>query len=346
MREVAGTGPMESVGADRLACASEWFMRLRSESAGEEDLAEFQRWTEQHPRNAEAYRRISGSWDTVGAHAATPELMLGRRDALEDARRASMQRWATRRLTARPWAAAAAVTAIAVIAGIGGWKAYQGRAPVYETGLGERRTLTLEDRSVVTLDARSRMRVAFSSGARSIELEEGQARFEVARDASRPFRVRAGGQTVQALGTQFNVELVSNTVLVTLIEGLVAVTPEREGGAPAAAPGPDAIEIRPGQQLIAAAAKPATVRANVDVAGTVAWQDGKLLLDNEPLESAVERMNRYSHERIVVHPSAAQIGVSGIFNAGDAHAFVEAVTTYFPVVERRLDDRSIQLEAR
>jgi transmembrane sensor len=349
MRDASGAEPMEPAGADRLARASEWFMRLRSESVGEQDLADFQRWTEQHPGNSAAYRQISGSWDAAGTHAVAPEIMLGRRDALEDARQASMRRWAPRRSGVRRYAAAAALTAVSALAGLAGWEAYQSRAHVHETGLGERRTLTLEDRSIVTLDARSRIRVAFSEGARSIDLEEGQARFEVARDTTRPFSVRAGGQTVRALGTQFNVELVSDTVRVTLIEGLVAVTPENVAALAAgrsASAGAPSIEIRPGEQLVAAPAKPATVRANVDLAGATAWQSGKLLLDNEPLASAVERMNRYSHERIVVHPSAADIGVSGIFNAGDNHAFIEAVTTYFPVVAQRLGDRAIQLAAR
>jgi transmembrane sensor len=350
MREVGTAGVVDPGATGRLERASEWFIRLRSEAAGEEDLAEFQRWTEQHPENSAAYRHVTANWDSVGPHAATPEIMLGRRDALEDARRASMRRWAPRRFGAYPFAKAAAVAGLAVIAGFGGWKVYQSRTPVYETGLGERRTLTLEDRSIVTLDARSRIRVAFTKGDRSIELEAGQARFEVAKDAARPFSVRAGGQTVRALGTQFNVELVSDTVLVTLIEGLVAVTPDRPGAAPAvqmaSAPKADSIEIHPGQQLVAAATKPATVRGNVDLASATAWQSGKLLLDNEPLASAAERVNRYSRQRIVVHPSVAHIGVSGIFNAGDAHAFVEAVTTYFPVVVERLDDSTLQLEGR
>ena len=55
----------------------------------------------------------------------------------------------------------------------------------------------------------------------SQELLSGQARFDVAHDAARPFSVHAGGQTVVATGTAFNVDLLGPQVLVTLINVLL-----------------------------------------------------------------------------------------------------------------------------
>lgn len=350
MTSSSGCPSAAAEAADSLAQASDWFMRLRSEGAGVEELAEFKRWTERDGENALAYRRICASWQAVGQHATAPEIMAARRDALDDARRASIGRWGTAgSRTRRMLAIAGAAAAMACVVGFALWRGLGERAPLYETTLGERRTLTLSDGSTVTLDARSRIRVAYSSQMRAIALEAGQARFDVAKDPARPFRVTAAGRTVQALGTEFNVELVSDTVLVTLIEGRVAVTAERAGLLPAVlstAPEAAPLEMRAGQQLVARRAKPASLRSNVNLERATAWQVGKLFFDNEPLASAAERVNRYAREQIEVDASAASVGISGVFNAGDAKAFVEAVTAYFPVSVARSGGRNVRLISR
>jgi transmembrane sensor len=233
---------------------------------------------------------------------------------------------------------------------------------VYSTGIGEQRALRLDDGSVVTLDAKSRVRVAYTDGARLLMLERGRARFDVARDPLRPFRVQAGDQTVVAHGTQFNVERMGETVLVTLLEGRVAVTGIAVASSaptlPAAAaektsaPPPrqrnsaaSVVELTAGQGLTVRANGRATMVPKIDVERATAWQSGRLFFDNEPLASAAERVNRYSKLQIEVSPSVANLEVSGVFTAGDADAFVEAISTYFPVRSERTGSAEIQLTA-
>ena len=76
----------------------------------------------------------------------------------------------------------AAVTCVLLVLVAGSWWVIAQRAGVYATGLAGRRTVTLDDGSVVTLDAESRLRVHYSDGERWVTLEEGQARFSVAKD--------------------------------------------------------------------------------------------------------------------------------------------------------------------
>jgi transmembrane sensor len=336
---------------DRLAQASDWFVRLRAEDANVDSLARFQRWLEADPGNAPAYRKICASWAAIGEHASSPEIMTGRRDALEDARRAARGRWRGRPSGRLAWAAA--VAGIVIIASIGFWS--HTRADLYSTGVGERRTLTLNDGSVVTLDARSRIRVKYRENERSIELQEGQARFDVAKDPSRPFRVEAGNETIVALGTKFNVELVARNVLVTMIEGHVAVTDlnstsptsgnaetRGRGGAVAHT----VIELTAGEALHVRQDGKTTRLSEVNLGRVTAWQDGKMFFDNEPLSTAAERVNRYARERIQVDPSAANVNISGVFNTGDANAFIEAVTSYFPVQAERAEGSTVHLTLR
>jgi transmembrane sensor len=196
--------------------------------------------------------------------------------------------------------------------------------------------------------------VTYDKNERVIQLERGQARFDVARDPARPFRVEAGKQTVIALGTQFNVERVGGNVLVTLIEGHVAVTgvaqPPAAADVPAGTSNPisDAhaagiVELTAGEGLRVKGDGQAIVIAKVDVDRATAWQTGKMFFDSEPLATAAERINRYSRQQIDVDPSAAAIRISGVFNAGDTHAFIEAVNAYFPVRIERERDEEIRL---
>jgi transmembrane sensor len=325
---------------DRLAQAAAWFTRLRAQDAGMEDLTRFQRWLETDSDNAAAYARVSESWSFVGEHASAPEIMLGRRDALENARRAAGGRWRSARPRWLKVAAAAACAAIVVATGLLiGLRAYAG---LYTTGVGERRTLTLADGSVVTLDAQSTIRVSYGTRERLISLQKGQARFEVAPDPTRPFRVKAGNETVIALGTQFNIELVAHTVLVTLIEGRVTVLPD---DVPFSDVSPR-IDLTAGEGVRVRQDGKTVRLPRVDVAHATAWQNGKVFFDSEPLASAAERINRYASEQILVDPSAANIDISGVFNAGDTRAFIEAVTAYFPVKAAQSGGAAVRLTAR
>jgi transmembrane sensor len=124
----------------------------------------------------------------------------------------------------RSWAAAAACAFLVTVAGAMWWNF--GRFPLYATDVGERRSLTLADGSTVDLNARSSIRVEFSKKERRVELVDGQALFQVAKDRQRPFRpfiVRSGDATVRAVGTQFDVNRQFSGVTITVLEGRVAV---------------------------------------------------------------------------------------------------------------------------
>lgn len=333
---------------DRLEQATQWFLRVRSEAASVEDLPEFKRWIDSDPRNELAYRKVAATWEGIGSHAAAPQIMVARRNALDDARRAASRRWSVREWFSRELALAASICVVLLGAAL----YFYLQQGVYATGIAEQRALRLDDGSLVTLDAKSRVRVAYGDGVRLLVLERGRARFDVARDPVRPFRVQAGDQTIVAHGTQFSVERVAGTVLVTLLEGRVAVTGIATAPGSATAPVPEqkllappVIELTAGQGLQVRANGRATVVPQIDVQRASAWQSGRLVFDNEPLASAAERVNRYSKLQIEVSSSVADVAVSGMFTAGDANAFVEAISTYFPVQVERTGASGIYLTA-
>src|SRR6185437_16489569 len=79
---------------------------------------------------------------------------------------------------------------------------------VIATGVGEQRTVKLQDNSVVELNAQSRIEVRFTRTAREVRLVDGEALFSVEHDMerpTRPFTVVADNIELKALGTQFDV---------------------------------------------------------------------------------------------------------------------------------------------
>jgi len=209
----------------------------------------------------------------------------------------------------------------------------------YQTDIGERRVVALPDGSRISMDSDTRVRVAYQKTARSITLDRGRSRFDVAHDSSRPFTVTAGPRTVVAVGTSFDVERLRSTVLITLIQGQVVI----KGAEPELMTAP--ISLNAGEQLVVSRdMKPNIVAADPQVAR--AWEAGRLLFRDEPLGDAVARVNRYTTHAIQIDPSIASIRISGVFNAGDIGSFVSAVTSYFAVQASTTPDNSILLQPR
>lgn len=107
---------------------------------------------------------------------------------------------------------------------------------VFSTKVGEVSHIRLDDGSEVSLNTDSTIRVTMLKEERQIELLSGEAFFDVAKDANRPFTVATEEQQITVLGTAFNVRQRDdeNVLKVAVIEGRVAVkrrTPSARQGA-------------------------------------------------------------------------------------------------------------------
>jgi transmembrane sensor len=338
----------------RLAEASAW--RVRLSEADSESSAAFEAWLAADPANNQsAWAEVQAPWTAVGQAATSLEVMAARRDALDRARHSSRWRWVRPRgygrVAAGAVALAAAVACVTIYIGVAGDFLM---ADDYHTKLGERETVTLLDGSRVTLDSATEVKVHYTPSARRLELLSGQARFDVAHDAQRPFTVHARNETVLATGTAFNIDLLGPSVVVTLIQGRVTVLtdhqPERlleiirpraSGGHPSI----PSVALAAGQQLIAVPAAPARIEvASLD--RTSAWESGQLAFDDESLASVADRVSRYTAHPVTVATDAASLRMSGIFNAGDLSTFVDTVTHYLPVEASDAANGSIVLHRR
>ncbi len=341
--------------------AADWCGRLSEGPLGLSDQQVFQDWLDSDPRHPALFERTVVAWMAIEDQASQPEMLRMRGDALDRIHRAGRLRWKKPKIS---WKEALAIAASLVLfIGTAIWWRY---APtVYETGVGERQVVALTDGSTVSLDAATRIDVRYRGDRRELWLDHGRAKFSVAKDPLRPFSVQAANRMVIATGTQFSVEKLSADVRVILYEGHVAVMDTSRSRVRALTFGPRRAAVDqalvPGRELIIAdeaagsssgqgplgPRPPAAVRVVVVDAGrSLEWEGGLLEFSDEPLGSAAERMNRYGTHKIRIDSASVRtVAISGQFEGGNTDAFVEGVTSVFPVKAVPLPNGDIELRA-
>jgi ferric-dicitrate binding protein FerR (iron transport regulator) len=158
------------------------------------------------------------------------------------------------------------------------------------TPRGRQFTLTLPDGSKVWLNAASSLTypTRFTGTERKVTLT-GEAYFEVAKNAARPFIVAVNDLEVQVLGTGFNVNGYEDEAetITTLVEGAVLVS---RGG--------EKMKLQPGEQSAAGKAAMRLQRdANIDE--ITAWKDGNFYFDNSTLPVILRQFARWYNVEVV-----------------------------------------------
>jgi len=206
--------------------------------------------------------------------------------------------------------------------------------------VGERKEIILADGSHVTLDTESAVAIDLSGKDRRLTLLKGRARFAVAHDPLRPFRVTSGVMTVTALGTDFDVSMIGGQRSVTLVQGRVSVET-------AILPGMSqrrAAALSPGEQLTVNARGFLTRPRTVDPATTTAWREGRLDFDNVTVADAIMQANRYSAQKIrLADPALGSRLLEGSFKVGQTDAFANALCTFLNVRIIKRNDKEIRL---
>lgn len=298
--------------------AAVWVARLHGPSRSAAMEREFRAWLASANEHRHAFESCTEVWLQV------PRLTL------DDAFGAGRRQRATWR-----WGAAALAGLLVA------WICLWSDGDSYATSIGEYRQVVLADGSRVRLNTATTLRVTLDKARREVEVETGEALFEVAKDPGRPFIVRAGGHQVRALGTVFTVRQLPSApdaLAVTLVEGRVEVSTVQPNPALSTP-----VLLQPGQRLEFGGAKagPRLERTPVDHA--TAWTRQEVVLDEVSLPEAIAEMNRYSRRQISLErdPRLAALRVSGVYRAGDNEGFARAVAALHGLEVRRHDDRLV-----
>ena len=164
--------------------------------------------------------------------------------------------------------------------------------------------LTLSDGTRVWLNSETSIQypVVFGTKERRVFIQ-GEAYFEVAKDAKKPFTVQFMSSSVTVLGTSFNIraypeEKQSQT---TLAEGSVRIY----------SPGSSML-LKPGEQAEVKALSGEMVKKEVEVKTFTSWKDGRFVFEQEPLENIMRTLERWYDIRVIFRDEGAKrISLSG-----------------------------------
>ena len=167
----------------------------------------------------------------------------------------------------------------------------EGERMEVSTPAGTTTPITLSDGTQVLLGANSRLEYAkhFSAGKREVTLT-GEARFNVAKDAGRPFIVHTEQIQTQVLGTVFDVKAYPQTLPdVTLYEGKVEVS--LNGTAPRL--------MQPGEQAFLN--KEGKLQLEKASEETSKWAEGEFAFDNRELMAVMQEIGSWYNISVVFH---------------------------------------------
>jgi len=377
--------------------ATDWFVEFSEGTVDATARERFDAWLRRSPEHVQAYLKVTALWEdasllakgrTGGAHEliarvlahdnvvplvlprAAPESPLApvvqdnpNTRPAEDVLTTSSSMSASS-LSRRRWPAIAVAASLLVAVVTGGWL-YSQRG-TYSTGTGEQRSVRLEDGSLMELNSRSRVRVRYREHERTVQMLEGQAFFQVAKDAARPFIVRSDSTNVRAVGTQFDVYRRENGTTVTVVEGRVAVFSSAPGedpgaaqsaGTPIATGGSAQIDdvqratvgrqlLLAGDQITVAPEHAPSQPHRADPAAATAWTQHKIILQRTPLSEVAVEFNRYNTRQLVItDPSLANTQITGVFSSTDPDSLLRFLRS-LPGVDVQEDPAEVRVARR
>lgn len=280
--------------------AAKWFTTMHSGEVTAETREVFEAWLHGNRAHKVAYREFEQVYrdlDFVAVEAGVDvDDALGRRVSVW---RAFVPDW-LRKPAFAGGAVLASLAAIILVAlvlmPIGGNETPSVASPAYATQIAEIRELTLEDGSVVTLGAKSRIRTEFTPSRRQVTLIDGEAFFEVTKDENRPFFVAAQDTLVRVVGTKFDVKRSAEIVHVSVLEGVVEVMKTNDVGEVIEAADTSAIDkqvLTAGERVSAARRVALPQARQVEQAEPGAWRMGRLAYEDASLAEIVADLNRY-----------------------------------------------------
>ena len=238
----------------------------------------------------------------------------------------------------------------------------QAETRIFVSELGEVRQIPLEDGSRITLNTNSALQVEYRKDSRRVALQRGEAYFEVAKDARRPFIVTGPSAQARAIGTGYSVRMreEAGAMEIRVASGRVAIeAPQANLIAPLGAiqnwlgrSANNAAYLNANQEADVRIGKDGRNQGQIQVSirdlqpgifeRSLMWREGLLAFEGVTLAEAIEEFSRYSRQRIIIRGALAHERVSGLFAATDPVAFAHAIGISLKI-KVRTDDGVITL---
>lgn len=313
------------------ADAFDWLMRVEAAPGDRVLRAELETWLSASDAHRHAYRSLERMWRVSGRLPAD-YADKARPDAAQTSIGTAVPGQRRRaRLFAGAGMALAAALAFFFLPVVQLWLSAD-----HLTGTAELRDVTLEDGSIVSLDASSAVAVRYAAARREVALLSGRAFFDVVATPDRPFVVVAGDVSVTVTGTAFDVRSSADSVSVAVRSGVVVVAPKRGESAAVTLTAGESLEIERDGGRVA--------RSQVAPQDVAAWRQRRLVVDGASLAEVVEELDRHYGGVIVLGDrTLAGRRITGVFDlrhpiealgaiVRTQHGSVTQITPYLLVV--------------
>lgn len=328
--------------------ASEWLIVL-TESPDNIDLRQrFETWLAENPLHAADWAEMSRTCEVMGL--AVPFL---RQDGeacvvaadisisapvqkIQQGRAAGMPSRQHRRRRVIPMLAAFAAAACFVLL-LGPDVVLRLQAD-HLTGTGEQRTVLLSDGSKVYLGPQSAISVNYSNDRRQISLLRGEAFFDVAHDAGRPFTVKAQNTGTTDIGTAFDIRLNERDTDIAVKQGLVQLdTVATNTSVSARLKAGDWARVDSAGQMERGSMAPDEIAA---------WTHGQLIVKNRPTGEVIDQLRPYYHGLILIRGDAlARQTLTGVYNLADPIGALRAVAQAQGAIFRQISPWMLVISA-
>jgi transmembrane sensor len=194
------------------------------------------------------------------------------------------------------------------------------QAQLYVTVVGETRSVSLDDGSIINMNTDTTLAVEYNRSERIVSFEEGEAIFNVERDKAKPFIVELPLVEIFVTGTTFSVLSSSDNTGIFVVSGTVQVKPISG----------QMLTLGNGDSVYIDRNGAAGSIAPFDPIDVLAWTTGKLRFTQTPLHEVVDELNRYFNKKIILRgESLSMLPVTGEFDATDQTAAIDAITLIF-----------------
>ena len=348
--------PGDTFKPTQMEQASLWWVRLREDDVAPEEINRWLDWCQSDPAHLQAFEKIESLGGRLAAlDAATRAGMV--RELLGEPVARRKRPSPRRRYLAAVAGFALAAGVAAVILGSGLWRP-DATAPValqsvsYVTHKAQIEDVSLVDGSRVAIGADSALAVNYTAASRNLQLNSGEAFFEVQHNPDRPFVVQAGRLKVIAVGTAFNIRKTGDKIEVIVTHGAVDVEDGASqaggaGGHSPSLPKDGVIRVAAGQLVVADRGSPSLTVRPADRDAAVSWRTGSMSFLDEDLSLVVANLNRYSgHEVQIADPSLDHLRFTGSVVQGHEDEWLAAIQKVFPVTVREAADGRLLLYRR
>lgn len=251
--------------------------------ASSEDILTLSEWLNGNEKNREEFLRLKNYWDAEVTFNSTIAPALSA-EKLEQTLERQIRKNKRILFGWKSFSITAAISAFIILSVVSVMNYSGYRTTEYYTYLTDQHksSFTMDDGTIVTLNKNSRLSFtnAYGKKERSVKLE-GEAYFDVAKKASKPFNVDINGASITVLGTHFNVkaDIGSDNITTTLVEGSIRF----ESGS-------QHIIMTPDQQLTFSRTTNKIDIKYVDTEPVIAWKDDLLKYKSIPFIELIQEL--------------------------------------------------------